>query len=110
MTDRVDAAVEGVEPAGFEATGDRAAADAQFGELRARYDAVLAPGQRGEGCVDPTRPTFCISVMSNVGRIGHGPDPDGEIAAPDPGIATELRRFCAAFAVFAIRTRVRLPP
>jgi Histidine kinase-, DNA gyrase B-, and HSP90-like ATPase len=60
-----------VKPPRLETTADRAASEADVDELPAGDDAVLARGERGDLGVERTRPTFCIDVMSNVGRAGH---------------------------------------
>ena len=71
MPDRVDTAVDHVQPLRVDPPRDRPPADAATEQLPTSDQAVLRPGELGDPLI-PSRPTFDIYLMLNVGRIGHG--------------------------------------
>jgi hypothetical protein len=58
VTDRVDAAMDDVQPRGSEAMADCAPADSDFEQLRPRHDPMLASRDLGDAPIHPSRMRF----------------------------------------------------
>jgi hypothetical protein len=77
LSDGVDAAVEGVEPAALQSAPNRTAAQAKGNQLRPSHHAILALGEPGNGLV-LTNLTFGTYLLLNVRFVAHA----GQRASP----------------------------
>jgi hypothetical protein len=91
MTDRVDAAVDAMEPASGHPPSGRAGGEPQRAKLRERHDAVLLRGERGEPAVGPRG---CGRLRYVVCRLGPDVRDPERIAGRVSPMAPEESRFC----------------
>jgi hypothetical protein len=107
VADRIDAAVERMQPPALEMPADEVPPESQLDELGPRHDAMLALREDRHGDRRVTRLTFDRIIRHNVSRVAHGAIVTALASRLQPAIATILRSRCAVYA--RAMTDVALP-